>query len=142
MRVSFRRVLLVLIWLGSTLAGEGVAQSRTTVCDLARHPLKYVSRRVEVYGEIRGGLDRLLLSDRSCRRRPVAISISNDAVGRPDVAPLWSAIYREGNIGTVGKRITATVVGTFSYERGEWPGGVRTVEGVRNLEGKHLPAGS
>ena len=143
MRVRGRALFLAVIGVSCGVSGGGSsAQGRTTVCDLARHPQMYRSQRVEVSGEFRGGLDRLLLSDRSCPNRPVALSISNDVAKQPDVAPLWSAIYREGSIGTVGKHISATVRGTYRYERREWPGGVLSVEGVRDLQVRRSPQGS
>ena len=138
-----RSFLFVMIGIGTAVvASEGIAQDRTTACDLARHTRKHLSHRVEVFGEIRGGLDRLVLSDYSCPGKPVMISISNEFANHPDVAPFWSAIYREGSIGTVGKHITATVIGTYSHKRGDWPGGVLSVEGVRDLNVELLPAGS
>lgn len=115
-------------------AGCTRAETNITVCDLANHPHQHQSHRVQVSGEVNGGLDRLLLSDQSCPNKPIALSISNDVASKPHVAPLWSAIYREGNIGTVGKHIRATVSGTFGYEQKEWPGGILTVEDVGELD--------
>ncbi len=120
---------------------ESSTKSRMTVCELAKQPQKYRFQNIEVSGEIKGGLDRLLLSDRFCPNRPIALSISNDVAQKADVAPLWSAIYREGSIGTVGKHIRATVSGTFGYERGEWPKGVLSVNRVRDLEIERVQSG-
>lgn len=125
---------LVLIGLSSAAVADcSNAETHVNICDLASHLHEYRSRHVQVSGEVSGGLDRLLLSDSSCPNKPIALSISNDVAKEPRVAPLWSAIYREGNIGTVGKHIRATVSGTFGYEK-EWPGGILVVEDVRDLE--------
>lgn len=121
------------------VTGESVAQDRTTVCDLARTPKKYISHRVEVSGDVVGGVE-LILRDRSCPRTAIGISIF-EASGEPDVVPLWSAIYREGYIGTADKSITATLIGTYRYDRGAWPGGVLDVEHVHNLKVKLDNAG-
>jgi hypothetical protein len=108
-------------------------EAPVTVCDLADNVHKYRSHQVQVSGEVIGGLERLLLVDGSCQNKPISLSISNNVAKNPHVAPLWSAIYREGNIGTVGKHIRVTVSGAFGYER-EWPGGILTVEDVHDLE--------
>lgn len=117
-----------------TIYGCSGAAARTTVCELAATASPHGSINVEVSGEVHGGLDRLLLSDRSCPTKSIALSISNSVVKRPSVAPLWAAIYRQGNIGTTGKSIHATVTGTYNYGASDWPSGVLTVEDVSGLE--------
>ena len=126
------RIFVVIAW--GFLSGCASVPMRTTVCTLMTNVIQHDASHVVVSGEVHGGLDRLLLSDRSCPAEPIALSISNRVAGKPDVAPLWSAIYRQGNIGTYGKRINATVVCTFHYVTNEWPNGVLIVEDVRSLE--------
>lgn len=125
--------IILLIALGM-LSGCGSAPTRTTVCQLMTTIAQREAVRVEISGEVRGGLDRLLLSDRSCPTEPVSLLISNNVAKTPDVAPLWSAIYRQGNIGTADKRIHTTLVGEFRRSAGAWPDGVLLVEHVRRLE--------
>jgi hypothetical protein len=123
--------LIIAIGLQSTACSAAV---RASVCDLAAHQHRYRAAWVEVSGKVNGGLDRLLLSDRSCPSAVIAFVISNDVAKKPDVAPLWEAIYRQGNIGTVGKDIEATITGTVSAGKGGWPKVVLKVESVSALK--------
>lgn len=126
------KIFVLIAW--GFLSGCGSVPMRTTICTLTTNVIQHEASRVVVSGEVHGGLDRLLLSDRSCPAEPVALSISNAIAEKPNVAPMWSAIYRQGDIGTYGKRIHATVVGTFHYVANDWPNGVLIVEDVSGLE--------
>jgi hypothetical protein len=89
---------------------------------------------------VRGnGVEALYLSDRSCPDLAVGIDISDEIAGKPDVAPLVSAIYRQGYIGTVGKRIRATIVGDYEGKRWKWLDGMLYVKAVHDLEVTILP---
>jgi hypothetical protein len=73
-----------------------------------------------------------MLSDPTCPHDPVVLRIENRVAKQPDVSPLWKAIYRDGSIGTVGKKITATVTGRF-HSTLDWPNGEIVVGHVRHL---------
>ena len=109
-----------------------VGATSTTLCKLARHSKSYSGQKITVSGVVHAGLDRVLLSSNQCPNQPVTLIISNAVAKRPDVAALWSAIYRQGSIGTVGKRISGTIVGQYR-SASEWPHREIVVEGVRDL---------
>jgi hypothetical protein len=130
-------MLVVLAFTAAAISGiesrSPKASRASTVCDLIRDHSKFASKSVSVYGQVRGGVDGLSLSDTSCPGPPVAIVISNAVANRPDAAPLWRAIYRDGYIGTVGKDIRARITGTYSYSPGRWPRGSIAVDTVSDF---------
>lgn len=111
--------------------------TRATTCELSLKARTFTGHRIVVSGLINAGLDRMTLSDPACPKRPIALSIDNRVAKQPDVWPLWKAIYREGSIGTVGKRITGTVTGRFHSTVG-WPNAELVVEHVRDLRVERL----
>jgi hypothetical protein len=79
------------------------------------------------------------LEDASCEPHGVELSvpdyIRNHPEEHPDFKALDDAIRLQGNIGTVGKKITATFTGEFT-SHAKRPKQVLTLEKVENLDVK------
>ena len=79
------------------------------------------------------------LEDASCKPNAVELSVPNFIRTHPeehlDFKALDDAIRREGNIGTVGKKITATFTGEFT-SHSKRPRLVLTLEKLENLDVK------
>jgi hypothetical protein len=80
------------------------------------------------------------LEDPSCKKDGrvglfVPDPIRNHPAEHPDFKALDDAIRLQGNIGTVGKKITATFTGEFT-SHSKRPNGVLTLEKVENLDVK------
>ena len=81
-----------------------------------------------------GAIDALILRDAQCPTQSVVLLISNSVANKPDVAPLWASIYREGHIGTLGKCISADFVGKFHLNATGSGRHTLALKGVRNLD--------
>lgn len=107
-------------------------------CRLVTHPKDFNGKWVRVRARvettvIEGGT---WLESPLCKERAVNLfvpdEIRSDPEGHPDYKALDEAIFR-GNIGTVGKIITATFTGTFS-SRSQRPNLVLTLGEVYDLK--------
>lgn len=114
---------------------------RATVCELSQHPERYASQHVEVTARVGGGGEHdLLLVDANCPKDLIALSIANDSIDKPDIKPLWTAVYREGFIGTVGKHTTGAFTGKYLPQDDVLMKGTLELESVRNLDVKLSPS--
>jgi len=79
------------------------------------------------------------LEDAACGSDGVALSVPDSIRNYPDEHPdfraLDDAIRRQGNIGTVGKKITATFTGKFTLGS-KRPKRILTLEKIENLDVK------
>jgi hypothetical protein len=91
----------------------------TTLCSLAAHPKMFNNKRVRASAAVQSSVIEggTWLIDTSCAGEAVELSIPDQIRNYPEQHPgfkaLDDAIRRRGNIGTVGKKITATFTGKF-----------------------------
>ena len=129
-----------LVCLGLVL-GQEQSAIEVDLCALVAHPKEFNNRLVRVNARvestvIEGGT---WLEDPSCREDGVELSVP-DAIRshpeeHPDFKALDDAIRLQGNIGTVGKSISATFIGQFT-SRSRRPKRVLTLERIENLKVK------
>jgi hypothetical protein len=131
--MKFKLAVLLTV-LSFASADLGAAANHVTICELISDPTKNSNKLIEVSAQVRATFDNLFLIDSGCPRSSLALLISNKTAKKASVRPLWAAIYRQGNIGTVGKRITATFVGTYESSEEASAVGTLKLQGIRNLK--------
>lgn len=135
--------ILMLIVTGPFLTSRPtLAQERRDVdiCELFAHPDQFSKKQIRVRARletvvIEGGM--WLFGD-LCPKDGIMLSVP-EAIRRhpeehPDYAALRDAILNRGNVGTVGKSITATFSGEFVYDRRKKPKRTLLLEKIENLE--------
>ena len=110
------------------------------ICELTGHPGKFKEKQIRVHARletvvIEGGM--WLVGD-SCSKEMVGLDVPESMRRHPeqypDYAALSDAILRQGGFGTVGKTITATFSGKFTYNRRKKPMRTLLLEKIENLE--------
>jgi len=116
--------------------------SETHLCALVAHPEQFNKKRVRVHAQVESAVIEggTWLEDPSCKEDGgvelfVPDPIRNHPAEHPDFKALDDAIRLQGNIGTVGKKITATFTGEFT-SHSKRPKRVLTLEKVENLDVK------
>jgi predicted secreted protein len=110
----------------------------TTLCSLAAHPKMFNNKRVRTSAAVQSSVIEggTWLIDTSCAGEAVELSIPDQIRNNPEqhqgFKALDDAIRRRGNIGTVGKKITATFIGKF-ISRSKAPKRTLVLEKVENL---------
>ena len=105
-----------------------------TVCDLVGHPDKYNGKLVQVEAAVESdGIERTVLTDEACPTSGVAPSFPAKIRGEQHVILLQQAIFA-GQPGTMGKRISATFVGTFDIRPHDVPRWVLHVKAVLDVQ--------
>ena len=124
------------------LAQEQTQQiSNVDLCALIAHPGQFNQKRVRVRAQVESAVIEggTWLEDASCKAGGVELSvpdsIRNHPEEHPDFKALDDAIRLEGNIGTVGKKVTATFTGEFARHF-KSPKRVLVLEKVENLDVK------
>jgi hypothetical protein len=111
------------------------------LCSLIAHPKQFNKKSVRVNARVESAVIEggTWLEDPSCKTHGVELSVPNSIRSHPEEHPdfkaLDDAIRLQGNIGTVGKNITATFIGEFT-SRSKRPRLVLTLERVENLDVK------
>jgi len=105
------------------------------LCTLVAHPKQFNKKLVRVNARvestvIEGGT---WLEDSSCKEDGVELLVPDAIRSHPDFKTLDDSIRLQGNIGTIGKNITATFIGKFT-SRSKRPKGVLTLERVEHLK--------
>jgi hypothetical protein len=137
------KAILVVVFLlaSSVVLGQEEKPLETDLCSLIANPKHFNKKRVRVNARvesvvIEGGT---WLEDASCKPHGVELSVPNFIRTHPeehlDFKALDDAIRRQGNIGTVGKKITATFTGEFT-SHSKRPRLVLTLEKLENLDVK------
>jgi hypothetical protein len=135
------KAILVVVFLlaSSVVLGQEEKPLEADLCSLIAHPKHFNKKRVRVNARvesvvIEGGT---WLEDASCKPHGVELSvpkfIRTHPEEHPDFKALDDAIRRQGNIGTVGKKITATFTGEFTLHS-KRPRLVLTLEKLENLD--------
>lgn len=142
-KLQTRNVFVVGFFLVSYLA-LGQRQGPPTeaeLCTLIAHPKQFNKKRVQVNARVESAVIEggTWLEDASCQPDGVELSvpdyIRNHPEDHPDFKALDDAIRHQGNLGTVGKTITATFIGEFT-SHSKRPKRVLTLEKVENLHVK------
>jgi hypothetical protein len=134
---------LISLWLFHSCFTLGQEQhiAETNLCALILHPKQFNKKRVRTRARVESAVIEggTWLEDDSCKEGGVKLSVPESIRSRPEEHPdfraLDDAIRLQGNIGTVGKRITATFVGEFT-SHSERPKRVLTLEKVEDLDVK------
>jgi hypothetical protein len=136
--------LISVCFLHSYLA-PGQEQQRLSdvhLCTLITHPKQFNKKRVRVRAQVESAVIEggTWLEDASCKEGGgvevfVPDPIRDHPAEHPDLKALDDAIRLQGNIGTVGKKITATFTGEFTYHS-KRPKRILTLEKVENLDVK------
>jgi len=98
--------------------GQEGKPTETGLCSLVAHPKQFNNKRVRVNARVESAVIEggIWLEDASCEPHGVELSIPdhirNHPEEHPDFKALDDAIRLQGNIGTVGKKITATFTGS------------------------------
>ncbi len=109
------------------------------LCILIAHPKEFNKKRVRVNARVESAVIEggTWLKDASCKEGGVELSVPESIRTHPEEHPdfkaLDDAIRVKGNIGTVGKKITATFIGEFT-SHSKRPKRVLTLEKVENLD--------
>jgi hypothetical protein len=137
-----RNVFVLGFFLVSCLAlGQEGPPRETDLCTLIAHPKQFSKKRVRVNARVESAVIEggTWLEDASCEPHGVELLvpdyIRNHPEGHPDFKALDDAIRHQGNLGTVGKKITATFTGEFTSHR-KRPKRVLTLEKIENLDVK------
>lgn len=136
------RARLAMAWIGCAALLLGVSCSAisskpkaTNLCAIAAHPGDFDHKAVQVHAVIESdGIEHTGLIDESCSSKGMALSIPDKVANHPDVKRLIDAIFRDGQVGTIGKRITATVSGTFLSRPDGRPSRELVLESVSDLK--------
>jgi hypothetical protein len=136
---------LLLATLLFIFGGTAFAQDRkitdTDLCSLIKHPERFNKKRVRVNARVESAVVEggTWLEDAACGSDGVALSVPDSIRNYPDEHPdfraLDDAIRRQGNIGTVGKKITATFTGKFTLGS-KRPKRILTLDKIENLDVK------
>jgi hypothetical protein len=138
------RLLLLLATLfifGGTAIGQDTKITDTDLCSLIKHPERFNKKRVRVNARVESAVIEggTWLEDAACGPDGVELSVPGSIRNHPDEHPgfraLDDAIRRQGNIGTVGKKITATFTGKFTLGS-KRPKRILTLEKIENLDVK------
>lgn len=105
----------------------------TDICDLAAHPKDFENRTVRVRARVVSSVEGAALFANSCESHGVALWVPKDARENPDQRALDNAVFRQGYVGTVGKRITATFTGQFLWRPWKHPRRVLMAQKVDDL---------
>lgn len=136
-----RLFLFVSVLVGMPVApllGQEPSPVDADFCDLIAHSKRYNNERVRTKASVQsvvieGG--SWLFSD-SCKQGLVELVVPDNIRKNPKQYPNFKnmddAIRRHGYIGTVGKQITATFIGTF-HSQSKRPKRSFTLEGIENL---------
>src|SRR6516165_2831208 len=138
-----RRIVLVLgfCFLSCCLALGQAEITDVDLCALIAHPKQFSKKRVRVNARVESAVIEggTWLEDASCEPHGVELLvpdyIRNHPEGHPYFKALDDAIRHQGNLGTVGKKITATFTGEFTSHR-KRPKRVLTLEKIENLDVK------
>ena len=131
-------LLFLLFAVVSAAPKEQPSAVDTTLCSLAAHPKMFNNKRVRTSAAVQSSVIEggTWLIDTSCAEVAVELSIPDQIRNNPEqhqgFKALDDAIRRRGNIGTVGKKITATFVGKF-ISRSKPPKRTLVLESVENL---------
>lgn len=134
-------VAVVFLLVSSVALGQEEKPIVTDLCSLIAHPKQFNKKRVRVNARVESAVIEggTWLEDASCKPRGVELlvpdTIRTHPEEHPDFKALDDAIRLQGNIGTVGKKITATFTGEFT-SHSKSPKRVLTLEKVENLNVK------
>jgi hypothetical protein len=137
-QIAFVAAFLVVSCIAS---GQEEKPIETGLCSLIAHPKQFNKKRVRINARVESAVIEggTWLEDVSCEPDGVELSvpdyIRNHPEEHPDFKALDDAIRLQGNIGTVGKKITATFTGEFT-SHAKRPKQVLTLEKVENLDVK------
>ena len=135
-------MILPLLAGGCAAAGGrvGAAPVPTTICSLVARPDTFNGVEVRVTALVSSdGIEHTTLVDEGCVRRGVVPLIPDHLRADPGVVAFEQAIS-SGHIGTRGKEIRATFVGTFRFHRGKVPARALTVTQIINMQVRILDA--
>jgi hypothetical protein len=138
-----RRIVLVLgfCFLSCCLALGQAEITDVDLCALIAHPKQFNKKRVRVHARVESAVIEggTWLEDASCAQGGVELSVPDfirkHPEQHPDFKALDDAIRLQGNIGSVGKKITATFIGEFT-SHSKRPKRVLALEKVENLDVK------
>ncbi len=122
------------LWLTRASFGTGEQTLDTNICALVAHPKDFNKRTVRVRAQVVSSVEGTALFADSCRSQGVALWVAKDVRENPDQKALDDAIFRQGYVGTVGKKITAVFTGQFLWHPREHPRRVLMVQTVEDLK--------
>src|SRR5882762_1263082 len=141
-RFQARIVVVLAFFLVSCVAlGQEDKPMETDLCSLVARPKQFNKKRVRVNARVESAVIEggTWLEDASCKPHAVELSVPNSIRTHPEEHPdfkaLDDAIRLLGNLGTVGKKITATFTGEFT-SHSKRPRLVLTLEKVEDLDVK------
>ena len=140
-RAQITLVVVGLFLLSCVALGQEEKPLETDVCSLVAHPKQFNKKRVRINARVESAVIEggTWLEDASCAPHGVELSVPDSIRTHPeehlDFKALDDAIRLQGNIGTVGKKITATFTGEFT-SHSKRPKLILTLEKVENLDVK------
>lgn len=128
-------VVFAAVFLDSACVAATRKPVAMNLCTLATHAKQFDHKLVRVQGVVRSdGIEHTALLDESCPTKAAALSISYEDDAPPGAKGLFNAIYRDGQIGTIGKHITAVITGVFLSHPGKRPPRELVVKSVSDLK--------
>ncbi|HEY1936785.1 MAG TPA: hypothetical protein VGJ33_02505 [Candidatus Angelobacter sp.] len=140
-RFRARTLVVMVLLLPCVVSGQEEKPIETDLCSLIAHPKQFNKKRVRINARVESAVIEggTWLEDAACKPHGVELSVPDSIRTHPEEHPdfkaLDDAIRLQGNIGTVGKKITATFTGEFT-SHSKRPKLVLTIEKVENLDVK------
>jgi hypothetical protein len=140
-KISIGFAVGILLACPGLVLGQEQRAIEVDVCTLAAHPKEFNNKLVRVNARVESAVIEggTWLEDPSCREDGVELSVPDSIRSHPEEHPDFKAlddsIRLQGNIGTLGKSISATFIGRFT-SRSKRPKRVLTLERIENLEVK------
>ena len=142
-RFPIRLALVVVVFLlvPGVVPGQEEKPKETDLCSVIAHPKQFHKKRVKINARVESAVIEggIWLEDASCKPHGVELSVPDSIRKHPEEHPdfkaLDDAILLQGSIGTVGKKITATFTGVFTFHS-KRPKLVLILEKVENLDVK------
>lgn len=137
MNLSSRFASLGFLFL-SCVALAQTSPTEADLCSLVAHPKQFQNQLVRVTAQVESAVIEggTWLQDASCEPNGVELVVPDyirkHPEEHPDFKALDDAIRRQGNIGTVNKKITATFTGIFTASK-KRPKRTLTLEKIENL---------
>jgi hypothetical protein len=113
----------------------------TGICDVVSTPSRYNRKVIKVRAQVESdGIEHTVLLDaeRHCSKGVVPWT-RTATDGTDPFAPIDDAIYRQGRIGTIDKKIVATFTGTFRSAKDREHPRTLEIESVSDVEVNILP---
>src|SRR5262249_16052265 len=126
-------LLVFPLWLAKPTVGAGQQVVDTDICTLVARPKDFNKKTVRVRAQVESGVEAIALVADSCTKG-IALRVAKGARDSPDQKALDDAIFRQGYVGTVGKKITAVFTGQFLWQRRGHPKRVLVAQKVEDLK--------